>query len=173
SIPALAAGVALAAVVAAGLWFATTSRGGMEAAATPAADVIRVDAAVVTNTEYKAFCDATGHPYPDPPADNPNYFYANPDEPALNITYPDAVAFSAWAGKRLPTAQEWDSGAWQNTLTPRIAEWTSTRFTPSEADLAAIRKLAGSEPQGDWYVIKGNPALPALPSNAQIGRAHV
>ena len=68
----------------------------------------QIDAAAVANTAYKAFCDETGHPYPDPRPDDPNYFYARPDAPVLNVTYQDAVAYATWAGKRLPSALEWD-----------------------------------------------------------------
>ena len=32
---------------------------------------------------------------------------ANPGEPAVHVTFNDAVAYCAWAGKRLPTDEEW------------------------------------------------------------------
>ena len=48
-----------------------------------------------------------------------------------------------------------------------IAEWTSTPFTPSEADADAFRKLAGTDPHGDWFVVKGAAPLPGLPSESR------
>lgn len=32
---------------------------------------------------------------------------ARPDEPAVHVTFDDAAAYCAWAGKRLPTDREW------------------------------------------------------------------
>ena len=65
----------------------------------------------VTNGEYKAFCDKTGHEYPADPefAALPNYF-ADPqyaDYPVVNVSIADARAYATWLGKRLPTVGEW------------------------------------------------------------------
>ena len=37
---------------------------------------------------------------------------ANPREPAVHLTFNDAVAYCAWAGKRLPTDEEWALAAY-------------------------------------------------------------
>ncbi len=65
----------------------------------------------VTNGEYKAFCDKTGHEYPADPefAALPNYF-ADPqyaDYPVVNVSIADARTYATWLGKRLPTVGEW------------------------------------------------------------------
>jgi predicted Ser/Thr protein kinase len=128
------------------------------------------DVAAVTNTAFKAFCDETGHPYPDPPPSDPNYFYARPDAPVRNVTYRDAVAFAAWAGKRIPSDQEWDKIRTEGNGSGKgQAEWTSTPYTPQPADADTFRKLAGTEPRGDWFTIKGGAPLAGLPSDSRPG----
>jgi hypothetical protein len=156
--PLIAIAGALLVAAAAGLFYGS-ARTGEE----PGGASFQVDPAAVRNTDYKAFCDETGHPYPEAPPDDPNYFYSRPEAPVLNVTHKDAAAFAGWAGKRLPSASEWDgiSGG------AAIAEWTSTPFTPSSDDIEAFRKLAGAEPQGEWFVVKGGAPLPGLPSESR------
>ncbi len=68
-----------------------------------------VDACEVSNGEYKAFLDATGHP---PPALWGGTYSKEWDElPVGEVTWFDALAYAEWAGKRLPTLLEWERGA--------------------------------------------------------------
>ena len=64
-----------------------------------------VDRTEVSNGSYLKFCNATGHAVPQG-------FVANrPELPVVNVTIADARQFAGWAGKRLPTAQEWEKAA--------------------------------------------------------------
>ncbi|MCP3920837.1 MAG: protein kinase [bacterium] len=69
----------------------------------------RVDAREVSNDEYRAFVLDTGH---RAPMLWPSGWEASlPEEwgcrPVVDVTFDDANAFAAWAGKRLPTWLEW------------------------------------------------------------------
>jgi eukaryotic-like serine/threonine-protein kinase len=64
-----------------------------------------IDKTEVTNETYRKFCEETKRPLPQ------NFPADQPDLPVVNVTVADAIAFSKWAGKRLPTAVEWEKAA--------------------------------------------------------------
>jgi len=64
-----------------------------------------IDRTEVTNAAYRAFTQATGRPLPE------GFPEAKGDYPVADVTIADARAFAAWAGKRLPTALEWEKAA--------------------------------------------------------------
>ncbi len=72
-----------------------------------------MDATPVTNREYRRFCDATGRGYPSNPPwpEVPDYFLNYPDYPVVNVSYSSCKEYAAWAGKRLPTEEEWEYAA--------------------------------------------------------------
>ena len=85
---------------------------------TPTLDNFYVDETEVSNAEYKRFCDATGHA---PPASDD--FAASPTHPVANVSLDDAKAYASWAGKRLPTEEEWEKAA--RGTDGRIFPWGS------------------------------------------------
>src|SRR5690349_18436597 len=65
-----------------------------------------IDRFPVTNEAYRVFVSATGHRLPvgwssgQPPLGH--------DKHPVMVTWTDATAYAAWAGKRLPTEAEWE-----------------------------------------------------------------
>jgi serine/threonine protein kinase len=64
-----------------------------------------IDKTEVSNGAYAEFCQASGRSLPD------GFPRNKPDYPVGNVTILDAHAFANWAGKRLPTAKEWEKAA--------------------------------------------------------------
>jgi len=69
-----------------------------------------IDRYPVTNGEYQRFLEATGRPVPGhwpdgalPPGKERH--------PVVNIIYSEALSYAQWAGKQLPTEQEWEKAA--------------------------------------------------------------
>lgn len=69
-----------------------------------------IDVHPVSNADYARFVAATGHPAPKHWTDGqmPTEVAAHP---VVFVTWGDAAAYAEWAGKRLPTAQEWEKAA--------------------------------------------------------------
>jgi len=67
-----------------------------------------IDIFEVTNEKYTAFVADTGH---EPAAFYDDGEFNLPAQPVTGVQHGDAVAYCAWAGKRLPTEIEWEKAA--------------------------------------------------------------
>jgi gamma-glutamyl hercynylcysteine S-oxide synthase len=97
-----------------------------------------IDRTPVTNVAYAEFMQATG-------AEPPLYWRhdeedawidtgmgrqepVHPDHPVVHVSWEQANAFARWAGKRLPTEQEWEAAYEWLEGTGQAWEWTSSDF---------------------------------------------
>lgn len=69
-----------------------------------------IDVYEVTNAQYKKFIDATRRKSPAH-FRNRTYPEGKADHPVAEVTWYDADAYCTWAGKRLPTDEEWEKAA--------------------------------------------------------------
>lgn len=124
-----------------------------------------IDVYEVTNEQYKAFIDATDRRSPAH-FRNRTFPPGKATHPVTEVTWHDAEAYCLWAGKRLPTAEEWEKAArgtdgrmfpWGNEFDPDKAN-TPLRWSrlQQEGDTMPV----GSFPQGvspyGLYDMSGN-----------------
>lgn len=107
-----------------------------------------MDRTEVSNEQYQKFIDATGHTAP-PHWSSGRYPAGEASFPVVNVTWADAVAFAEWAGKRLPTEEEWEYAArnGDDRLYPWSGEWSASRANTREAGRGRIVAV-GSFPDG-------------------------
>ncbi len=82
-----------------------------------------IDQYEVTNAQYQQFVDATRYPPPLHWQDG-RYLPGTGDHPVTFVSWDDAHAYAQWAGKRLPTAEEWELAA--RGLHGQIFPWGNT-----------------------------------------------
>jgi formylglycine-generating enzyme required for sulfatase activity len=123
----------------------------------------------VTNAQYQAFVDATGHWMSDHWEDG-EMPAGKEDHPVVYVSWEDALEFCEWAGCRLPTEQEWEKGArgtdgreypwgngWKaghcNTEEAGIEDTTPVDRYPRGASPYGLLDMAGNvwEWCQDWY----------------------
>jgi len=77
-------------------------------------DGFEMDRLEVTNQEFERFVRETGYVTDAEKAGDTSWrYYAKnkPQHPVVKVSWNDAVAFCAWAGKRLPSEAEWEKAA--------------------------------------------------------------
>jgi len=83
-----------------------------------------IDKYEVTNRQFKEFCEATSRKMPANPFWDTSYAEKNPDQPVVGVTWEDAQSYARWAGKELPTEQEWEKAAsWDPKATDADPKW--------------------------------------------------
>jgi len=108
-----------------------------------------IDKFEVSNQQYKTFCDATKRAFPTNPWWDNDYFKKS-NMPVVGVNFADASAYAAWAGKRLPTEEEWEKAAsWGPDATKkRMWPWGDSS-NASQATLNANHPTpVGSKPTG-------------------------
>jgi len=110
----------------------------------------------VTNAQYKAFIDATGHRTPkhwngtDFPTDKRKH-------PVVEVSWDDALAYCQWAGTRLPKEAEWEYAARgpasEDGKPSRVFPWGNEwdRRLSNNASLHAGKELVNGPDWKAWY----------------------
>ncbi len=108
---------------------------------------VRLPAFYIDRTEvpyetYEQFCKEKGRPMPRGAEGE------RPRDPIVDVSFLDAQEFAKWAGKRLPTFQEWEKAA--RGRRGRLYPWGDEPGSPPPANIGNPKgvMLVGSNPEG-------------------------
>jgi hypothetical protein len=99
-----------------------------------------LDAFPVTNADFKAFLDATDYAPADPRNFLAHWVVGNipaglENHPVVYVCLDDARAYAAWAGKRLPSEEEWQLAA--QGADKRLWPWRGSELDPARCNHAS------------------------------------
>ncbi|HLB63642.1 MAG TPA: SUMF1/EgtB/PvdO family nonheme iron enzyme [Anaerolineales bacterium] len=135
-----------------------------------------IDRFPVTNADYKKFVETT---HWEEPAHwrRSTWPEGKADHPVVQVNWDSAVAYAQWAGKRLPTEEEWEKAA--RGTDGRVWPWGSTfvrdRCNTSETEIWDTTPVGNYSPGGDspygvadmagnvWEWIGGKPSPLRMP----------
>jgi hypothetical protein len=127
----------------------------------------------VSNAEYGRFLEATGYR----PA-RPERFttLGDPEAPVTDVELPDARAYAAWRGWRLPTEDEWQIAGAAGLLQrrePLVWNLTESEHTDGRTRFVIVKGGSAFHNDGsDWY-FDGGPQPPDVSAKYLIAGAGV
>ena len=139
-------------------------------------DAFEIDLYPVTNRQYQRFRDETGHPHVPSHWRDGVYPAEKAEHPVVNVSIEDCVAYATWAGKRLPTEQEWEKAArgpsgrkfpWGNTFNRQNCNNLEVGYH----DTSEVTEFANGVSQYGVYDLCGNvwewTSTPVRPDNQE------
>lgn len=125
-----------------------------------------IDTQVVSWARYLPFIEATGHAAPRYLRKAAGEWQQRRfgswqglslDTPATHLSWSDAQAWCAWAGRRLPSEAEWEHAAltYPDFAWGQVWEWTASRFLPYRGFVAHPYRDYSAPWFGERYVLRG------------------
>ena len=116
-----------------------------------------IDAREVSVADFQAFVAATGHHWPGCPGGS--------DAPVTGVDLADARAYARWAGRRLPTEDEWqvaftEQSALLSRRSPLVWNWTESEHTDGITRFAILKGGAEFVAEGSEWYFDGGPRPP-------------
>jgi gamma-glutamyl hercynylcysteine S-oxide synthase len=119
---------------------------------------VAIDAFPVTNAQFFAFIEATGYAPADPRNFLKHWTAARPpagkeNHPVVYVSLQDARTYTRWAGKRLPTEEEWQRAAQDSAgnTWPWGADFDPARCNSGTSGTTPVEAFpSGRTPSGVW-----------------------
>lgn len=118
-----------------------------------------IDRAPVTNGEFRAFLAATSYE----PRNGERFLSHLPapdEEPVVYVDLDDARAYAEWAGKRLPTDEEWQHAFESAELdpgSPRVWNWTESESSDGRTRSCVLKGGSDYLAEGSHWYADGGP----------------
>ena len=129
---------------------------------------VAVDRTPVTNADFAAFLEATGHRPAVPERFLLHWSAGRPvpgteSEPVRHVDLDDARAYAAWRGARLPTEDEWQAAAGEagwGRGEPLVWEWTESEHRDGRTRWVVLKGGSWFAAEGSEWYVDGGPRPP-------------